>query len=59
MAGSAVLRSADVETPSWLYPAAEEVADFGAPQTAVDVCVRQMGRAVPLGIPARAAINIR
>jgi hypothetical protein len=59
MAGNAVLRSTDVETPSWLYPAAEEVADFGVPQVTIDVRVRQMGRAVPLGIPARAAINIR
>jgi hypothetical protein len=58
MAGATVLKSFDLDTPSLLYPAEDEVADFGGLQPAIDFRVRQMGRAVPLGIPARAVINL-
>ncbi len=57
-AGGDVVRSVELTEPSLLYPAADELADFGARQTAIDVTVRQMGRAVPLGVPARSVINL-
>ncbi len=58
MADELVVRSVEVAEASFLYPAADELADFGAPQTVFDFTVRQMGRAVPLGLPARSVINL-
>ncbi|MBW9090646.1 glycoside hydrolase/phage tail family protein [Rhizobium wenxiniae] len=58
MAGGGVVRSIEVTEPSWLYPVADELADFGGRQTVIDFAVRQLGRAVPLGIPARSLINL-
>ncbi|WJH39423.1 glycoside hydrolase/phage tail family protein [Aliirhizobium terrae] len=58
MAGGQVRRSAEVGTPAFVYSAADELADFGAREKVLDVRVRQMGRAVPFGIPARTVINL-
>ena len=38
--------------------AAEELADFGAPQTSLAIRVRQLGRAIPLGLPAQAILPL-
>ncbi|WP_158693381.1 hypothetical protein [Neorhizobium alkalisoli] len=43
--------------PVFIYAVADEVADFGAPRASLDVRIRQMGRAVPLGIPADITIT--
>src|SRR5581483_11438745 len=40
--GADVVRSYETETPSLLYPAADEIADFGAPQTSVSIRVAQI-----------------
>jgi hypothetical protein len=53
-----VVRSIEVTEPSFSYAAEDELADFGERQTSIDFAVRQMGRAVPLGIPARSSINL-
>lgn len=58
MAGGAVVRSVEVTEPSFLYPAEDELADFGTRLAVIDLTVRQMGRAIPLGIPARSVINL-
>ncbi|MNR72514.1 hypothetical protein D3C72_30820 [compost metagenome] len=58
MAHGDVVRSVEVAEPSFSYAAEDELADFGERQTSIDFAVRQMGRAVPLGIPARSSINL-
>ncbi|WJR67620.1 glycoside hydrolase/phage tail family protein [Neorhizobium sp. CSC1952] len=55
--GETVKRTAEVTQAAFLYPAADEVADFGAPQPSLSLRIRQMGRAVPLGIPAETVIT--
>jgi hypothetical protein len=52
MAGNTTVRASDVAGPSFTYAADMEAVDFGGPQTAFRVRLRQLGRAVPLGIPA-------
>ena len=56
--GTAVMRAADVGEPRFLYGAEDEIADFGAVQTQLSIRVRQMGRAVPLGLAAHAQISL-
>jgi hypothetical protein len=46
----------EVTEPAFTYPAADEIADFGGIQSSLSLRVRQMGRAVPLGVPAEAAV---
>ncbi|WP_312402552.1 DUF2460 domain-containing protein [Rhizobium sp.] len=58
MAHGDVVRSVEVAEPSFSYAAEDELTDFGERQTSIDFAVRQMGRAVPLGIPARSSINL-
>jgi hypothetical protein len=58
MDGGEVKRSVEVGVPAFVYAGADELADFGARRDVLDLRVRQMGRAVPLGIPARAVINL-
>ena len=58
LSGAAVVRSIETSTPACIYAAAAELADFGAPQTVISLRVRQLGRAVPLGLPAEATISL-
>ncbi|KAA0698112.1 hypothetical protein DTW90_14550 [Neorhizobium sp. P12A] len=53
----AVIRQVEVTQPTWLYSAADELADFGAKQSRLQVIVAQMGQRVPLGIPAVAIVT--
>ena len=53
-----VRRTTDVGEPVWLYAARDELADFGTVQATLSVRIRQLGRAVPLGIAAQAVLNI-
>ena len=46
----AVIRTVETATPDWLYPAADEVSDFGAPQAALTFRVAQAGKRVPWGV---------
>ena len=51
--GETVMRSLDT-TAAWHdYGAADEIADFGAPQTAIGFRVRQKGQTIPLGVAAQ------
>jgi hypothetical protein len=50
--GGAVLRTAVVAEPSWLYPAAAAGDDFGALPAEIEVSVRQFSVAAGWGIPA-------
>nr|CAD6610700.1 hypothetical protein RKHAN_02326 [Rhizobium sp. Khangiran2] len=55
--GSTVRRSADLAAPQLLYSLDEQITDFGQLQPAVTIRVRQLGRAVPLGVAATATIQ--
>nr|WP_316653312.1 glycoside hydrolase/phage tail family protein [uncultured Gellertiella sp.] len=46
-----VLRTVRTTQASCLYPAAQELADYGARQVAITIRVRQVGRLVPAGLP--------
>jgi hypothetical protein len=54
--GADVVRSYETDTPSLLYPAADEIADFGVPQTSLAFRVAQLSAAVGRGIAAQATI---
>jgi hypothetical protein len=56
VAGGAPLRRVEVTAPGWLYPLADELADFGTPQASISLRVTQMGQRVPLGIPGSATV---
>ncbi|WP_146051318.1 hypothetical protein [Agrobacterium rosae] len=53
-----VQRAIEVSEAAGLYAASDEVADFGSPQTTLAIRVRQLGRAVPLGIAASAVLSV-
>ncbi len=48
-AGATLMRSGETLAPEWLYAAADQLADFGAPAKHFSVRLRQLGRKVPLG----------
>ena len=54
--GSSVRRAVEVTQPSYRYAGADELSDFGAAQQSLSIRVRQLGRKVPLGLPAQALI---
>ena len=58
MAGVAVKRTVEVDAPEWLYPAAAELADFGAPLTQISLRVAQAGRHVPWGVARPATVSL-
>ena len=56
--GGAVRRRVETTAPSHVYSAAQELADFGAAQAALTLRVCQIGRKVPLGLPATASVSL-
>ncbi|MNL85178.1 hypothetical protein D3C87_2134040 [compost metagenome] len=54
--GTIVRRVVEVAEPAFIYPAIDEIADFGGTQPSLSLRIRQMGRAVPLGTPAEATV---
>jgi len=52
LSGTDVMRSYETTGPSLLYPAADEIADFGAPQSSLAVRVAQLSATVGRGIAA-------
>ncbi len=58
MSGVTVLRTLTSTSPSVLYPAADETADFGSPQTSLTVRVCQLSASVARGIAAEAVLEI-
>ena len=53
------LRSLSTETTSALYAGADEIADFGAARTEIDVAVAQVGRLAGPGPARRARVSLR
>lgn len=51
LSGGAPVRTIVAESPAAVYTAAEQTADFGAPQAAVDIAVYQMSAVVGRGTP--------
>ena len=56
--GEAVKRVAEVSEPLWFYPVAAERTDFPVLRDHISVRVRQLGRAVPLGVAAQAFLPL-
>jgi hypothetical protein len=54
-ANTATLRTISTDSPTATYTAADQLADFGAPQSAIRIRVQQISDAVGLGT-AREAI---
>jgi hypothetical protein len=52
LSGTRVVRTLTVTTPTALYAAADELADFGAPQTSLHVRVMQVSATVGRGFAA-------
>jgi hypothetical protein len=57
LSGSAVVRTFNVNEPTVLYPAADELADFGALQASITVSVAQLSTTVGRGFPAMAVLQ--
>ncbi|MCI9866085.1 glycoside hydrolase/phage tail family protein [Rhizobium skierniewicense] len=58
LSGITVRRVMEVGESACLYAASDELADFGAAQNTLSVRVRQLGRAVPLGIAASRTLRL-
>ncbi len=56
--GSAVVRTVEVGEAEFAYAAAEELADFGMPQTVLGLRLRQLGR-LAAGLPLEAVVAVR
>jgi hypothetical protein len=54
--GANVVRTLEAASPSALYPAADEIADFGAPQASLHVRVAQISATVGRGFAAEGAV---
>ncbi|SIQ49012.1 Putative phage tail protein [Rhizobium sp. RU33A] len=55
--GGMVLRVVEVTEPAWTYAVADELTDFGAPQTALGLRIRQLGR-LAAGLPLEAVVPV-
>ncbi len=55
--GSDVVRMLNASEPTALYAAADELADFGAPQTSLAIRVTQLSATVGAGYPATAILK--
>jgi hypothetical protein len=57
LSGSSILRTIEATAPSVLYAAADELADFGAPQTSLSVHIAQISATVGRGFAAEAILT--
>jgi hypothetical protein len=57
--GGAVKRTLQAASPSVLYPAASELADFGTPQTTLSLRVVQMSATAGRGLAAEVTRDVR
>jgi hypothetical protein len=55
--GSSIVRTLSASTPAVLYSAADELTDFGAPQTTLTIAVYQLSTSVGRGIAAQATLS--
>jgi hypothetical protein len=58
LTGANVLRTLNVTTPAALYAAADELVDFGAPQSAIHVRVYQISATAGRGIAADVTLTV-
>ena len=58
LSGATVLRTLTVTAPAAFYAAADEIADFGAPQTALSVRVTQLSATVGAGFVGEAVVSV-
>ncbi len=58
LSGASVLRTLDTTTSTALYAAADEIADFGAPQSALSVRIAQISATVGRGIATDAIVTV-
>ena len=58
LAGGAVVRTLTAGTPTLFYPTAQELSDFGAPQSAFDIRLYQMSTLVGRGFPLSAHVAL-
>jgi hypothetical protein len=56
--GEGVRRTLHATRPALLYPAAQELADFGAPQAVLSVAIAQASRVAGRGLPLRARLAV-
>jgi hypothetical protein len=56
MSGSAVIRSATVDSPQWTYASADQIADFGAPPASLTVRAAQISSTYGVGARAESTI---
>lgn len=59
LSGASVVRTIMCATPEALYAAADELADFGAPQTSLRVRVAQLSSTVGAGFPTERTLTLR
>ena len=57
--GEDLLHAEIVNEPRWTYPAAQELADFGAPQQEIGLSLRQLSATVGQGREWRGRIPVR
>ena len=58
LSGGTVLRTLTAAAPAVLYAAADELADFGAPQASLTVAVYQLSATVGRGFPATRTLTV-
>jgi hypothetical protein len=58
LSGTDVVRTLNVTTPQALYAVSDELADFGAPQSALHVRIAQVSATVGRGIAADATLTV-
>lgn len=58
-AGGVAIRTFDIDTPAMLYEAAQELADFGSPQAALDVELAQLSVVTGPGLARRGLVTVR
>ncbi|MGJ8570609.1 MAG: baseplate multidomain protein megatron [Hoeflea sp.] len=56
--GGSVIRAVETATSDWLYASADELANFGAPQTSLTFRVSQGGKRVPWGVARSATCSL-
>lgn len=57
-AGASIVRIIEVDAPAMLYEAAQELADFGSPQAALDVELAQFSVVAGLGLSRRGLVAV-
>jgi hypothetical protein len=57
LSGATVVRTLSSAVPSVAYSAADELADFGAPQASLSVAVYQISTTIGRGTPAQAILT--